>query len=236
MHWTISTWASFLFFFHGDLFLFFFDFNNNCYSVGTAHIIAVDASSPGMCALTNGHYNSLSLDNPWHTLSASFSSFVLRLLSRVSYMFDFFSSSWWLSSCCATMMTFLHVPHSNLNTLYCLHVMLPFVCLPYMGSLSISIVAICDFLALQNCYRKKKKTTRSETSLPRQSSLQKIAGVRSQLRSKPSSKGTSSENFLATGDFFERASERARLFEEELEFYRTHTLCALSTDCTVAIL
>ena len=32
----------------------------------------------------------------------------------------------------------------------------------------------------------------------------KIAGVRSQLRSKRSSKGTSSENFLAAGGFFER--------------------------------
>ena len=40
--------------------------------------------------------------------------------------------------------------------------------------------------------------------MPPQSSLQKkIAGVRSQLRSKRSSKGTSSDNFLATGGFFE---------------------------------
>ena len=37
---------------------------------------------------------------------------------------------------------------------------------------------------------------------PPQSSPQKIAGVRSQLRSKRSSNGPSSENFLATGGFF----------------------------------
>ena len=43
---------------------------------------------------------------------------------------------------------------------------------------------------------------------PPQSSPQKIAGVRSQLRSKRSSNGPPSENFLATGGFFERNTYR----------------------------
>ena len=52
-----------------------------------------------------------------------------------------------------------------------------------------------------------------------QSSPQEITGVRSQLHSKRSSKGTSSENFLTTGGFFEYYIHLlcygARLFEEE---------------------
>ena len=48
----------------------------------------------------------------------------------------------------------------------------------------------------------------SQYALPPQSSPQKIAGVRSQLRSKRSSKVPSSENFLATGGFFKRKTYR----------------------------
>ena len=94
----------------------------------------------GGLGITNPE-TSAPLDNPWHSYFICFFFFccVLHLLTCVSYMFDFFSSSWWLS-CCVTVTTFL--PYPNLNTLYCLHVMLPFVCLPYMESLSISIVAI----------------------------------------------------------------------------------------------